>query len=542
MPPGSVNVPRWSAPTTGDAAGHVWAWLCGNRNEAIVLVAITALAAFLRVYQLGSLPAGMHVDEANTGLRSQGILNREWAGPYDPFHGAGQPAGTEFWTAGFIALFGNSLFVIRLSIAVLGIATVPLAYLLFRMIDGRLTAAIGSTFIALSSWDIMFSRTAWPPIAATTTAVLAALLLLLALRRRTWWLFPIAGVGLALGIYVYNGYTYFLPAAAAVLGGWLIAERRALRAAATKVGLLLASFFIVAQPMLSFIRAHQDIYVGRGRNELVFSSERYHEASGLLDRADVILDSGRQFVTTVVFQPVYDMPMLAPAISVLLGIGFLYAVLRWREPGIALALLGFLIIPWAGILSPGSSGDALRRSVAVTPFVYLLAALPLGAALRSRWLSPAPFRALAVLAVAAAVVSTGVINTTFYFRDYANSDGSRYLLSLPLQAASEYMTDLPDGTYVYFYSGRWSFDAPVRAYLAPHIVGEDRSGIWGPKSGLVPDQSRDVAYVFLDRFTDLPEVVAQLYPGGESTDEYDRDGTPFFRAYFLHRATFSSSP
>ena len=527
-----MRLPQLSRlPKPKAAVAGLRGWLWDNRYELLAVAVITGVGAFLRLYRLESIPAGLHGDEAWMPLRANAILNRDWAGPYDPYAGAGNPAGVEFWIAGMIALFGDSVYVIRMSIALLAIAALPLAYLLFRAVDGRATAIIGSSFLALSGWHLVFSRVAWPAVTVTTAELLAALLLVFTLRYRKPWLFPITGVALALGIYVYNGYLYFLVGVAVVLAGWLVSQRAALGFALVGLTRLVAAFFLAALPMLAFVRAHEDIYVGYARSTSVFNKSGFEQASGLQERADIILDLGRDFVKLVVFEGAPAVPMLAVATSVLLGLGILYAARRWREPGIVLAVLLVAIIPWAAILSPAGDIISVRRAIGVTPFVALVAALPLAAALRSKYLATPPLRALVLLAAVAAIVSVGVTNMSFYFRGYANSPETNLSLNLPIIQASQYLDGLPGDPYVYFYSNKWPFGYEVRRYLAPDVEGEDRSGFWGSELDLTLDRGPDVVYVFLDRFVDMGEEVQRLYPGGRAFESIYDDGTVLFRAY-----------
>lgn len=518
-------------------------WVRENWPEILAVVAITGVGAFLRLWRLDDIPAGMHGDEALNALRAHAILDGEWAGPYDPYHGQGRPAGIGFWMAGFVAVFGDGLVVIRTSVALVAIASIALAYLLFRAVDGRTTAIIGSSLLALSGWHLVFSRMAWSPVLVVTGEVLAALFLVLALRAKKWWLFPLAGVALGLGVYTHNSYAYFLAGVAVVVALWLFSQRAWLRGALFNTASLTAAFLLTSLPMLRFIATHENLYFGRGRSESIFSSPRFEETSGLLERADVVLDAGRDFVKLVVFEGAHDVPMLAIATSVLLGLGILLAARRWREPGIALALILVLVIPWAAILNPSGGSIMVRRSLGVTPFIALLAALPLSAALRSRYLAAPHLRAIVLVAAVAAVVSVGVTNMSFYFRDYANSPGTKLHLNYPIMEASRFMASLPGDPYVYFYSKQWRFNYVVRRYLAPDVQGEDRSGEWGSEFDLMPDRDRDVVYVFMrDAFRDSNSLVQYLFPGGQAFEPIDEDGAILFQAYYLPRQASSSGP
>lgn len=57
------------------------------RLEAPVVVAILAVAALLRFYDLTEFPSGLHDDEAITGLEGQRILSEGWIGVYSSLDG-----------------------------------------------------------------------------------------------------------------------------------------------------------------------------------------------------------------------------------------------------------------------------------------------------------------------------------------------------------------------------------------------------------------------------------------------------------------------
>ncbi len=529
-----VWLPPIRPPSARAAVRRLLNWGRENQDEIIAFVTIVSVGAFLRLYHLDSIPSGgIHGDEALGALRAHAILDREWAGPFDPYHAFGAPAGWEFWMAGVIWLFGDSLFAIRMSMALLAIAAIPLAYFLFRAIDGKATAIIGSSLLAFSGWHLLFSRQAWPPVTMTTTALLSGLFLVLTLRSQKWWLFPLTGFVMALGLYMYNGYFYFLFGASVVLAGWLVGQRAAFARAVLSLAVLSAAFFLTALPMLTYIREHQDTYFRYPRSTSIFNSARYDGASGFMERADVVLDSGRDFVRLLVFDGARDIPMLAVATSVLLGLGFLYAVRRWREPGMALCLILFLLIPWAAILNPGGASIMLRRAIGVTPFIAFLAALPLSAALRSKYLAAPPLKALVLAAAVAAVASVGVTNVNFYFRGYAASFDTR--TNYEMVHASNFLADLPGDPYVYFYSTRWTFDYVIRQYLAPDVEGENRSGNWGSDFDLTPRHDRDIVYMFLGSLLDTSADVERLYPGGQASEFVDEHETVVYRAYELPR-------
>jgi hypothetical protein len=112
-----------------------------------------------------------------------------------------------------------------------------------------------------------------------------------------------------------------------------------------------------------------------------------------------------------------------------------------------------------------------------------------------------------------------------------------YVFPYQLDAASRYIHRLPEGTYVYFYSDRWSFDYETRKFLAPSAEGVDRSFEYGAATDELDfgaDRSRDVAFVFLGNYLEDFERVIQDFPDGVQT-QATRDGEILYRAMLVPR-------
>src|SRR3954465_6952531 len=183
----------------GDAALR---W-CRRHSYLLAVIAITLLAAAVRIYRIESFPPGLHGDEAWTGLDARRVLDEGWIGPYVP-SALGQPSGPLYWTAAVFKLIGDGLLQLRLSMALLGIATVPLTYWAARQMFDRRTALIAAVLMAFMSWHIMFSRTAFMVTAQPLIEVIFLGLLFSAYKRDSYALYAAAGAALGLGVYTYN--------------------------------------------------------------------------------------------------------------------------------------------------------------------------------------------------------------------------------------------------------------------------------------------------------------------------------------------------
>ena len=103
-----------------------------RRWEVLMVAIILAVAVFLGLHDLTSLPPGLLGEEATSGIEARRILSQGWIGPYTP--GAlGRPAGTLYLTAASVWLFGDTIFAVRLVPALMGTLTVATLYLLLRV-------------------------------------------------------------------------------------------------------------------------------------------------------------------------------------------------------------------------------------------------------------------------------------------------------------------------------------------------------------------------------------------------------------------------
>jgi hypothetical protein len=136
--PGSTWVPRW------------WRWL---------LLGAVVAGAILRIGWLDGLPQGMFRDEARHGGLAQQVLSGDWL-IYSPF--ANLPAGYFYLSALPIGVFGPSAFAIRIVAAVVGSATIVVAYWALYPWWGQSFALLTSIVLTPFLWHMGLSRIGFP--------------------------------------------------------------------------------------------------------------------------------------------------------------------------------------------------------------------------------------------------------------------------------------------------------------------------------------------------------------------------------------------
>ncbi len=126
-------------------------------THAPLLAAILALAAFLRFYQLDSIPPGFQFDQAFNAFDLLRLLQGQFA-IFFPANTGREPLYF-YLSMPSVALFGTTAFAIKLTSALIGLLTIPLIYGFTRsFFQSTRIALLAAFFSAISFWHLFFSR------------------------------------------------------------------------------------------------------------------------------------------------------------------------------------------------------------------------------------------------------------------------------------------------------------------------------------------------------------------------------------------------
>ena len=138
-----------------------------NIKIGFLLLTITLVAAYLRLYHLDSLPPALEWDEVATGFDAYSILKtgKDQYGNFLPLTMRSlddyKPPLYTYMTSASIWVFGWNDFAVRFPAALLGILAVVSTYLLtYELIRSHPVALMAALFLAVSPWHVNFSRLA----------------------------------------------------------------------------------------------------------------------------------------------------------------------------------------------------------------------------------------------------------------------------------------------------------------------------------------------------------------------------------------------
>ncbi len=424
-------------------------------TEATALVLIVLLGAALRLYRLGDIPFGTWYDEASAGLQALRMLAEPLFRPI--FDGTIQsPSHYVYMVAASFKLFDVSTASIRLASAVMGIATVPAAYLAGREFFGRrLMGLVLAFLLAVSSWDVNFSRIGMFNIATPLFQLLALGLLLRGLRTQRLLHYALAGLSLGFGLAFYRVFQIFLPVIGIFFLHAAIARRQMLRR--SWMGWLLVGLGLVLAilPVLVFAYEQPDAFLSRTQDTYIFTGKAPDE------RIPALLENVRKHVLMFNYQGDPNGrhnfpgdPMLDPIVGALMVLGLALSLRRFWQPTRFLLLAWMVIMLLGGILSLDFEAPQSLRAIGTLPVAYLLAVVPIDALWHS-WRQTrfgGRFPRLFVWPLLALLVYVGVLNVNKYFVRQAGDFAVWNAHSTPETIAANFLKNEGDNADFYIIS------------------------------------------------------------------------------------------
>jgi len=186
-----------------------------TKLENVYLLLILAIAAFFRLYQLGSLPVSLFGDEVDVGYHAWSLwtTGRDYMGHLLPTYiqslAESRAPLLMYLSAPFVGILGPSAISVRLGSSLMGILNIYLVYLLVKNLFKNAPrtshlALIASFLLTITPWHLYFSR------AAFEVTLLLSLLLggtILYLKQKYSWSYAL----FALTFYTYSTANIFTP-------------------------------------------------------------------------------------------------------------------------------------------------------------------------------------------------------------------------------------------------------------------------------------------------------------------------------------------
>lgn len=503
------------------------------------------VAGGVRFWQLGQIPAGLYRDEAFNGLDVLNVLDGHHA-LFFPANNGREPSYI-YLSAVMVAIFGRSVFVLRLGAALVGTLTTVLVYRLGKLWFGRHVGLWAAWLWAVTLWPMHLSRIGLRIILLAPALTLAFWLGTLAYKRcsrvqvlkfsrehlniytpehlYTWALWLLAGVAYGLCFYTYLA-ARFTPVLLLVLAGYLVIIGRFrflypgavwFAAGAALTAAPLVGYLLWLDPHLILGRAGQvSVFTVNEGNVLTTLLQHTAQAVGMFFwHGDTILrhnPAGR---------PVFDVLMAAPF---LIGLG--WCLWHWRRPPATAVLLWSFLMLGPTILAADT--PHFLRAAGVLPAILFLPAIGLDQLWRRPRL-PARVRQGGVL-----VLAVGSLAWTV--RDYAvygRSADTGYLFEKAATDLADQIDQEDGETAVLLDTRFWSGWPSI-----PFLVDQHPVTIFEPAQGLPPQPLPAAIYAWPHSSLEFvpaalpPPALIQAQLGSLARGDLEPQAYPLYVRYF----------
>ncbi len=451
-----------------------------GRKELILLAIISAIGAFLRLYQLQSIPFGLFFDEATNGLDAVRVIQQR---VYPVYFRTLNGRGTLFiyLLALSFKLLGVSILAMRLVTAVLGVLTILAFYFLFRQLFGPELGLVGAYLIATSRWHINFSRVVFDAVLLPLLAALSFYFLFKGLhsRRRTDFLW--GGLALGLGLHTYAAFRLVPFVIALFLLYKLLTalyrnsgKRGFVRRTGLGVAIFVLASFMVFAPLGQYAFNNWKAFTARAKETSIFTKRDEPDLAKALwnnTRAHLLMFNYRGDGNGRHNLP--GEPMLDFATAVLFALGLGYSLYHWREPRSFFFLACFVVLLLGGILSVDFEAPQALRAIGTLLAACFFACLTLErlwVGCRRSFGSRARLPALAIIVPLLAY--SGWANSYTYFYRQARDFAVWNAFATPETLIARTMKAL--GHEYDFYVSAFSYQHPTLRFIAPDVTAYRR--------------------------------------------------------------------
>lgn len=426
-----------------------------KKNWAGLFLALIILIAFFaRFWRLSVIPPGLYPDIAVNGTDAINALKTH---NFQLFYLANNGREGLFMNliAISFAIFGISIWSIRLVSATIGLLTVLGLYFLAKELFNKKVGLLSSFFLAVSFWAVNFSRMGFRAILLPFVLVYSFYFFFRGLRTNRWLDFILGGLFFGLGLHTYISWRL----APLILIAWvflkIILDKSFWKKYWKKLVVFVGGSIVAALPLLYYFFKNPADFMGRAGEVSVFKQKGFLKL--------IMINVGKALAMFNIHgdwnwrHNLSGAPMLTIPLGILFLGGLILAFVKLfkdfkgrRENKFfvyVFLILWFIVMLSPTILSSEGIPHALR-ALGVVPVVMILAGVFLYWFFRLKFWKRLS-RYLKIIVLIILLVLIGGLETNRYFVVWAKNTNTYGAFSQNLVNIGDYINNLPRSTVKY---------------------------------------------------------------------------------------------
>lgn len=492
--------------------GSSWQWF-----EIIALIVVLLISLFLRIYKLSLLPFGFWYDEADNGLNALQIFSNPMNIPvFAP--STRLPAHLIYLIAISIKFLGQTVFSVRIVSVLFGVGTAAAAFLAGRELFGSRRIGILFAFLlAVSRWDLVWSRIGMHGITVPFFELLTFGLILRALRLQRFKDYLIAGLVMGLGLCFYVPFRFFPLIMIILLIATCITHREYLKNAWRHILVFIFGVILISVPISQFAIFHGDDFWGRTSQVSIFTDRTIKEG------IQTAIKTTGEHVAMFTYKGdrngrhnIPSEPMLDIVSGALFILGVSLCIYRINRPVSIILLCWLLFMLAPGIFSLDFESPQSLRAIGSLPAAYLIALLPIHTLFEDQFHI---FKRKKSILIATSLIlvflAIGGFNYYGYFVRQANSSDSWLEYSTRDTIIAREMNHYGDKAD--FFVSTFYYDTPTIRYIAPSMTDYHRIETHDTFPFLLEGHRDVIIFLDPDR-TPVYEQIKTIYPNATFTE------------------------
>lgn len=490
------------------------------KKEILIIIFLLIIATFPRIIFLDKIPPGIHGDEGWTGIDARIILEKGYIEPYVG-SALGQPTGPLYVTAFLFKFFGQSIFILRLSMAIFGILTVPLFYILLRIFTKRKSAFLTTVAFNFSLLHLTYSRIAFMLISAPFFQVLALSFFFLSQKTKRQSLLILSAIFTGLGMYSYNAFILFPIPFFSFLFFEVFRKKTIYE---VKKFLLFSLFFLsIFFPLLRIIITKPDFYFAHHRLYSILNKPEVKQEKRPMPKFRNILINGINntkyffmggkidYGDSLGYYQSFNKPYL-----ILFFLGLIITLIRKKF------FLDFFLFSMSFFIIGNflTFDGVYRRQILnlINFFYFVNISIDYFMQKFKRNNQYLLFMVFFLL-----ILFLSIKNLKSYFNYFSSHSDAKFVFTYDLtktllKLKSIYKTNTP----VYFYSSRWGCNYETIRFIIPQLICFDQSKEFGGDSEKFIN-CQNCFYVLLNNYLLFIENIKKICPNGKEIKIFDED-------------------